>query len=102
MEKDWRQMMERRDETLIERFKRYYQDYRASADADTSFDNALQALTLSVIDQAGDLAERNDADAIRSMVREYHEIRLSVQGSNDSVKERFERELQERAKQGVH
>jgi hypothetical protein len=90
------------EETLIEQFKRYYQDYRGSADVDTSFDNAFEALMFSVIDQAGDMAERDDSNAIRNMVREFREIHLSVQGSNDSVKERFEREIRERASQGVH
>lgn len=94
--------MEQREETLIEQFKRYYQDYRNADDVDESFDNAFAALTFSVIDQAGDMAERDDSEAIRRMVREFREIHLSIQGSNDSVKERFEREIREKARQGVH
>ncbi|PYI56504.1 hypothetical protein [Paenibacillus flagellatus] len=79
--------------TLIETFKDYYFDYRAVADADTSFEDALSALTFAVVERTGDYAEAGDLDSIRNLVREFREIRLSTQGSNDSVKERFEREF---------
>lgn len=39
------------------------------------------------------MAEEGDLDGIRNLIREYSEIRLSAQGSNDSVKERFEKEF---------
>jgi len=89
------------DETLIERLKRYYADYRLSEDPDASFRDACAALSLSVIDTVGELADREDCAAIRNVLREYREIRVSTQGSNDSVKERLESELRERAGQPV-
>ncbi|MDF2717099.1 MAG: hypothetical protein K0R28_4024 [Paenibacillus sp.] len=79
--------------TLIETFKSYYFEYRAVTDADNSFTDALSALTYSVVDRTGNMAEEGDLDGIRNLVREYSEIRLSAQGSNDSVKERFEKEF---------
>lgn len=82
-------------ESLIERFKRYYEDYRMTSDMNSSFTSAYEALTLSVIDQVDDLAAQSDVSAIRNTVREYREIRSSIQGSNDSVKERFESEFQD-------
>ena len=86
-------------ETLIEQFKRYYADYRKTSDMNTSFISAYEALTLSVIDQVDDFADKSDVSAIRNVVREYREIRISIQGSNDSVKERFEREYQKHVEQ---
>ncbi|MEF3303521.1 hypothetical protein [Paenibacillus sp. GYB003] len=82
--------------TLIESFKHYYFEYRKVADADASFEDALSALTFAVVERTGRLAEEGDLDGIRNLIREFSEIRLSAQGSNDSVKERFERELGER------
>ncbi|PZD97474.1 hypothetical protein DNH61_02315 [Paenibacillus sambharensis] len=79
-------------ETLIQRFKRYYEDNRVTAGVDSSFDDAYEALTYSIIDEVGNCAEREDLHSIRSIVREFDEIRSSVHGSNDSVKERFEAE----------
>jgi Na+/phosphate symporter len=86
-------------ETLIERLKRYYGDYRKISDPKTSFSSALEAMTLSVIDRVADFAEQSDLSGIRNLVREYREIRGSIQASNDSVQERFEREYRERARQ---
>lgn len=83
-------------ETLMERMKRFYVDYRETSDPDESFRSALETIGFWVIEAAGDLAERGDTAAIRSLVREYKEIRLSAQGSDDSVKERFEAEFRER------
>jgi len=85
------------EETLIERFKRYYVDYRAAAGPDEAFKLAFEALTYSAIDLVDVAADRADIGAVRAAVREYREIRSSVQGSNDSVKERFEREFRENA-----
>jgi len=81
-----------RDETLIQRLKRYYEDYRKTSEPDAGFRDAFDALTYSVIEEVGEAAEREDCAAIRAIVREYGELRLSVQGSNDSVKERLEEE----------
>ncbi|MCI3921286.1 hypothetical protein MO973_13700 [Paenibacillus sp. TRM 82003] len=83
-------------ETLIERMKRFYEDYRGTSDVDESFRSALETVGFWVIESCGDHAERGDTEAIRNLVREYKEIRLSAQGSNDSVKERFEDEYRER------
>jgi len=92
-------MTAHRDETLIERLKRYYQDYRKTSDPDAAFREACEALGHSVIESVGEAAERDELETIRALVREYREIRLSTQGSNDSVKERLEAELRERAAQ---
>ncbi len=94
-------MYDKNDETLIQRLKRYYADYRLSENPDESFRDACAALSLSVLDTVGELADREDCAAIRNVLREYREIRSSVSGSNDSVKERLERELRERASQPV-
>ncbi|HZG86602.1 hypothetical protein [Paenibacillus sp.] len=83
-----------RDETLIERLKRYYEDYRKTSEPDSGFRDAFDALTYSVIESIGEAADRDDCATIRAIVREYGELRLSVQGSNDSVKERLEEEYQ--------
>jgi len=88
-------MDQHKGESLIERFKRYYEDYRMTSDMNSSFTSAYEALTLSVIDQVDDFAAQSDVAAIRNTVREYREIRSSIQGSNDSVKERFESEYQD-------
>ncbi|QYR20696.1 hypothetical protein KZ483_23385 [Paenibacillus sp. sptzw28] len=82
-------------ETLIERFKRYYGYYRQTSDVDISFISAYQALLLSLLDQVSRCADDGDLDAIRNLMREIDEIRHSIQGSNDSVKERFETEYRD-------
>lgn len=83
------------EQTLIETFKAYYFDYRTVEDVDSSFEDALAAVAFAVIEKTGALADEGDLDGIRSLVREYKEIRLSTLGSNDSVKERFEQEYEE-------
>lgn len=83
------------DETLIQTFKRYYADYRAAVDVDQSFADAYRAIAYYVIDQTGQLAQEGKLEDIQNLVREFKEIRQSVGGSNDSVKERFEQELVE-------
>ena len=88
--------MQTQDETMIERFKRYYADYRAAGDPDASFASAYEALVYSALDEVGRLAEEGRLEAIRDRIREMNEIRMSIGGSNDSVKERFEAELRER------
>ncbi|UVI32651.1 hypothetical protein [Paenibacillus spongiae] len=82
-------------ETLIERFKRYYWSYRQTSDTDASFNFAYQALLLSLLDGVSRFADDGDLDGIRNLMREIDEIRHSVQGSNDSVKERFEAEYRQ-------
>lgn len=83
--------------SLIETFKHHYFEFRKVADVDSSFADALSAMTFTVVERTGKLADEGDLDGIRNLIREYGEIRLSAQGSNDSVKERFENELGERA-----
>ncbi len=83
-------------ETLIERFKRYYSTYRTTSEPDISFTSAYDELTLTVIHLAETYAEHGDVESIRNMLREYREIRSSITPSNDSVKERFEREYVQR------
>ena len=84
------------DETLIERFKRYYEDYRMTCGIDSSFQNAREALSASVLNLVSESADDGDLAAIRNLMHEYNEIRLSTQASNDSLKERFEQEYKQR------
>lgn len=86
------------DETLIERFKRYYEDYRMTSGVDSSFQNASEALSASVLNLVGQSADNGDLAVIRNLMHEYNEIRLSTQASNDSLKERFELEYKQRYK----
>lgn len=83
------------DETLIERFKRYYEEYRTTSGVDSSFKNASEALSASVLNLVGQSADNGDLAAIRNLMHEYSEIRFSTQGSNDSLKERFELEYKQ-------
>ncbi|MDR6881483.1 hypothetical protein [Bacillus sp. 3255] len=83
------------DATLMETFKRYYADYRGSADMDQSFTDAYQAIAYHVIEQTSHYAEDGDMDKIQSLIRQFKEISLSIAPSNDSLKERFEQELVE-------
>lgn len=80
-------------ETLIERFKAFYFDYRRTTDVDESFEQAKYAVAYHVIDEADRLAQNGDCDGVRDVCRQFHEIQSSTYGSNDSVKERFEREF---------
>ncbi|MFD2611018.1 hypothetical protein [Paenibacillus gansuensis] len=83
-------------ETLIQQFKRYYFDYRGAAETDSAFADAFQALTYRVIGRLEEAVHNENLHASRELLREYGEIRSSTYGSNDSVKERFEAEFQER------
>lgn len=83
------------NETLMETFKRYYADYRGSANMEQSFTDAYQAMAYHVIEQADHFAQGGKLEAIQNMIREYKEIGLSVAPSNDALKERFEQELVE-------
>ncbi|NOV00068.1 hypothetical protein [Paenibacillus planticolens] len=83
------------NETLMETFKRYYTDYRGSANMDQSFTDAYQAVAYHVIAQTDYFAQGGNLEAIQNMIREYKEISLSVAPSNDALKERFEQELVE-------
>lgn len=80
-------------ETIIERFKSFYFDYRRTTDVDESFEQARNAIAYHVINEADQLAEAGDFDGVRSVCRQFREIQSSTYGSNDSVKERFEREF---------
>lgn len=84
------------NETLIERFKRYYEDYRITSGMDSSFQNAKEALSATVLNLVGQSADDGNLAAIRNLIHEYNEIRLSTQASNDSLKERFELEYKQR------
>ncbi|WP_438448386.1 hypothetical protein [Gorillibacterium sp. sgz5001074] len=80
------------EETLIERFKAFYFDYRRTSDTNESFEQARNAVAYHVINEADRLAQDGDFDGVRSVCRQFREIQSSTYGSNDSVKERFERE----------
>jgi hypothetical protein len=84
------------NETLIERFKRYYEDYRITSGMDSSFQNAKEALSATVLNLVGQSADDGNLAAIRNLMHEYNEIRLYTQDSNDSLKERFELEYKQR------
>lgn len=83
------------DETLMETFKRYYADYRGSANTDQSFTDAYQAIAYHVIEQTEHYAQGGDLEKIQNIIREFKEISLFIGPSNDSLKERFEQELVE-------
>ncbi|MBP1966834.1 hypothetical protein [Paenibacillus aceris] len=83
------------NETLMETFKRYYADYRGSANMEQSFTDAYQAMAYHVIEQTDHFAQGGNLEAIQNMIREYKEIGLAVAPSNDALKERFEQELVE-------
>ncbi|BBH20175.1 hypothetical protein Back11_15200 [Paenibacillus baekrokdamisoli] len=85
-------------ETLIEQFKRYYENYRMTSGVDSSFQNASEALSASILNLVGQSADNGDLVTIRNLMHEYSEIRLSVQASNDSLKERFELQYKQRYK----
>ncbi|WP_166238960.1 hypothetical protein [Paenibacillus turpanensis] len=82
-------------ETLIEAFKRHYMNFRKTSDVDDSFSTAYETVVLSVIDRIEEHADQHDLEAVHQDLREYREIRFIIQDSNDSVKERFEREYQQ-------
>jgi|GEM_PF-2183416 len=90
------------EETLMQTFKRYYAGYRAAENADASFDDALQALAHYVIDQTDSLAQEGLMDEVKSLTREFIRIREQTGGSNDTLKERLERELVEEVLSEVH
>lgn len=81
------------EETLIERFKTFYFDYRRTSDVDESFEQARSAVAYHVIHEADRLAQDGDFEGVRSVCRQFREIQGTTYGSNDSVKERFEREF---------
>lgn len=87
------------EETLIERFKSFYFDYRRTTTVDESFEQARNAVAYHVINEADRLASLGDFDGVRDVCRQFREIQSSTYGSNDSVKERFEREF---ARHRVH
>ncbi|MFB9328255.1 hypothetical protein ACFFSY_20185 [Paenibacillus aurantiacus] len=82
-------------ETLIERMKRFYEQYRTTSNVEASFVNAKEALTLTLLDDIGRYAQEEDLGAIRNATAQWDELRLMMQGSNDALKERLEREYKQ-------
>ncbi|WP_199614459.1 hypothetical protein [Paenibacillus alkalitolerans] len=83
------------EETLIEKLKQFYFDYRQTADPEESFSLAMQTMPHFVLHTAGHMADENDLEGIRSIIRQYEEFSIAPEGSNDSVQERFENEFRE-------
>ncbi|TYP79019.1 hypothetical protein [Paenibacillus methanolicus] len=88
------------NETLIERMKRFYEQYRTTSNVEASFVNAKEALALTLLDDIGRYAEESNLDAIRMATAQWDEIRMMMQGSNDALKERLEREYKQAQGQG--
>lgn len=89
-------------ETLIEKFKDYYFDYRKTSEIDDSFSNAYGALTYYMIAGIERFANQGDLGGIKNSLAQYREIRFSTFDSNDSVKEIFEVEYQESLNRQIH
>ncbi|WP_219834128.1 hypothetical protein [Paenibacillus sp. R14(2021)] len=81
------------NETLMERFKRYYRQYRLNSGADEGFILARETLVLAMLNDISNYANADDLISIRRMMGEWDEIHLMIQASNDSLKESFEQEL---------
>jgi len=83
------------NETLMERFKRYYGQYRLNSGADEGFMQARETLVLAMLNDISDYANADDLISIRRVMGEWDEIRFMIQASNDSLKESFEQELKQ-------
>ncbi|MBB3112726.1 hypothetical protein FHS18_004828 [Paenibacillus phyllosphaerae] len=83
------------NETAIERFKRFYEQYRATSNVEASFVNAKEALLLTLMEDISRLAQEDNTAAIRTITAQWDEIRFMMQGSNDALKERLEREYKQ-------
>lgn len=83
------------NETLMERMKRFYEQYRTTSNVEASFVNAKEALALTLLDEIGRYAQEENLGAIRSATAQWDEIRMMMQGSNDALKERLEREYKQ-------
>lgn len=81
------------EETLIEKLKQYYFDYRRTSEPEDSFSLAMQAMPHYVINRIGELSQRGDMDGIRDVIRQYEEFDIAPARSNDSVQERFEEQF---------
>ncbi|MFC4101369.1 hypothetical protein [Paenibacillus xanthanilyticus] len=88
-------LTETANETLIERMKRFYEQYRTTSNVEASFVNAKEALALTLLDDVSRYAEEGNLDAIRTATAQWDEIRMMMQGSNDALKERLEREYKQ-------
>ncbi|MEC0232661.1 hypothetical protein [Paenibacillus alba] len=84
------------NETLMDTFKRYYEDYRSASNVDQSFKDAYQAISYHVIDVTEQLAHKGNLTDIQQLIREFREIGLATGPSNDAMKDRFEQELVEK------
>lgn len=80
-------------DTLFEQFKDFYFDYRQTTDVDRSFELARDALAFHVINETDRLTDSENLSGIKDLIRQYRDIHQSTYGSNDSVKERMEREF---------
>jgi hypothetical protein len=81
------------EESLIEKLKSYYFDYRSTAEPEMSFRLAMESLPHHVIDRIQQLASDHDLPGIRDILRQYEELQIAPAPSNDSVQERFENEF---------
>ncbi len=81
-------------ETLIQRFKRYYTNNRKAANSEVSFSDAFLTLMYFVINRVDELADTGNLVEVKDVLRQFREIRDSIQDSNDSVNERFEQEYE--------
>lgn len=80
------------EETLIEKLKQYYFDYRRTSEPEDSFSLAMQTMPHYVIGRIGELSRSGDMEGIRDVIRQYEEFDIAPAKSNDSVQERFEEE----------
>lgn len=80
-------------DTLFERFKDYYFDYRQTTNVDRSFELARDTLAFHVINETDRLADSENISGIKDLIRQFRDIHGSTYGSNDSVKERLEHEF---------
>ncbi|MBD3919091.1 hypothetical protein H8B09_10025 [Paenibacillus sp. PR3] len=81
------------NETLMERFKRFYEFYRLNSGVDDGFSLAKDALVFAILKDISTYADEDDLISIRRVMGEWDEIQFMIQASNDSLKESFEQEL---------
>ncbi|SFJ82874.1 hypothetical protein SAMN02799624_06158 [Paenibacillus sp. UNC496MF] len=78
------------NETLMERFRRYYGQYRLNSGTDEGFTLAKEALVFAMLNDISNYVEADDLLSIRRMMGEWDVILFMIQASNDSLKEYFE------------
>jgi hypothetical protein len=83
---------EENEETLIQRFKRFYMINRKTASVEVSFSDAFMTLMYYSMNDIDAIADTGDLEKVKDVLRQFREIRDSIQHSNDSVRERFEQE----------